>query len=113
MTQVNEPIRVHAALDSDVNIGPIPGSQIWYWAGAMIITIIVCKILSRGWPVGFPLFAWMASTSWILTGKNSWIYLNRFHKPQRYIFAGLTYEPFLKFATNRKKDKPSRDPVSE
>lgn len=105
MTLIDEPIRVHAALDSNVNIGPIPGSQVWYWAGAAIITFIVCTLLNRGWPVGFPLFAWMASTSWILTGKNSWKFLNRFHKPQRYLFVGLTYEPFLKSTASRKRGK--------
>jgi hypothetical protein len=95
MTSVHQTIRVHKALDAEVNIGPIPGSQIWWWTGALLITIVVCRIIDRGWPVGFPMFAWMAGTSWILTGKDSWKFMNRFHKPRRYVFAGLTYTPFL------------------
>lgn len=95
-SSVNEPIYIQKALSSEVNIGPIPGSQIWWWAGAMIITIIVCTLFNQGWPIGFPLFAWMAGTSWILTGKESWRFLNRFHKPQRYVFAGLLYVSLLK-----------------
>jgi len=92
---VYEPIYVQKALSSEVNIGPVPGSQIWYWAGAMIVTVLFCKLVNRGWPVGFPIFAWLASTSWVLTGTDSWKFLNRFHKPQRYVFAGLRYIPFL------------------
>ena len=95
MHSIYEPIRVHKALDAEVNIGPVPGSQIWWWAGAMLITIILCKILGQSWPVGFPLFVWMAGTSWILTGKDSWKFLNRFHKPKRYVFAQLPYTPIL------------------
>jgi hypothetical protein len=98
LEDVNAPIRVQKALDAEVNIGPIPGSQIWWWAGAMIITVLFCKLINRGWPVGFPLFVWMAATSWILTGKQSWKFLNRFCKPTRYVFAGLTYTPFLQIS---------------
>ena len=92
---VHKPIRVQKALNSEVNIGPVPGSQIWWWSGAMLITVVVCTILNKGWPVGVPLFAWLAGTSWILTGKNSWKFLNRFHKPKRYIFGGLPATSFL------------------
>ncbi|MFK8185198.1 MAG: hypothetical protein AB8B99_17640 [Phormidesmis sp.] len=100
MTSIHEPIRVHKALDAEVNIGPIPGSQIWWWAGAMLITIILCEILNKGWPVGFPLFVWMAGTSWILTGSQAWQFLNRFHKPKRYVFAQLPYTPLLPFSNS-------------
>ena len=97
MTSINDPIRVHKALDAEVNIGPIPGSQIWWWSGAMLITIVLCEILNKGWPLGFPLFIWMAGTSWILTGKDAWKFLNRFHMPKRYVFAQITYQPLLRF----------------
>lgn len=105
MKSIHDPIRVHKALDAEVNIGPIPGSQIWWWAAAMLITIIICKLFNQGWPVGFPLFVWMAGTSWILTGKDSWRFLNRFHKPQRYTFAGLTYKPFFGLSHNADQGK--------
>lgn len=99
---VHQPIYIQKALNSEVNIGPIPGSQIWWWSGAMAITILVCTILNKGWPVGFPLFTWLAGTSWILTGSNSWKFLNRLHKPKRYVFAGLPATSFLESVNARR-----------
>lgn len=112
MRSIYEPIRVHKALDAEVNIGPIPGSQIWWWAGAMLITIIVCEILGQGWPVGFPLFIWIAGTSWILTGKDSWKFLNRFHKPKRYVFAQLPYTPLISFQSHANQSKKQKSKAS-
>ncbi|KPQ33322.1 MAG: hypothetical protein HLUCCA11_18995 [Phormidesmis priestleyi Ana] len=112
MHSIYEPIRVHKALDAEVNIGPIPGSQIWWWSGAMLITIILCNILGKGWPVGFPLFVWMAGTSWILTGNQSWKFLNRFHKPRRYVFAQLPYSPLLQFSSHANKSKKQKGKAS-
>ena len=111
-SSVHEPIYVQKALDSEVNIGPIPGSQIWSWTGAMIVTVLFCKLINRGWPIGFPLFTWLAGTSWILTGKDAWKFLNRFHKPQRYVLAGLAYKSILSPETVHKiksKDRKKRN----
>lgn len=105
MNSIHEPIRVHKALDAEVNIGPIPGSQIWWWSGAMLLTILICRLFGRGWPLGFPLFVWMAGTSWILTGQQSWKFLNRFHKPKRYAFAHLTYTPLLQSKGHENKSQ--------
>lgn len=106
---VRQPIYVQKALNSEVNIGPIPGNQIWWWSGALVITVAICQILGRGWPIGVPLFAWLAGTSWILTGSDSWKYLNRFHKPKRYVFAGLPAASFLEsINTTHKKHKKQR-----
>lgn len=112
MNSIHEPIRVHKALDAEVNIGPVPGSQIWWWSGAMLITVILCKVLGAGWPVGFPLFVWMAGTSWILTGKQSWKFLNRFYKPKRYVFAQLPYTPLIPFQIHANQSKKQKGQAS-
>ena len=109
MDSIHEPIRVHKALDAEVNIGPIPGSQIWWWSGAMLITILICRLFGRGWPLGFPLFVWMAGTSWILTGQQSWKFLNRFHQPKRYTFAQLSYTPLLQSQGHANKSQRQKD----
>jgi len=83
---------VNSLLGQKPSLGPIPGDQVIPWIIIASIAFAGKLFLGLSWLwTGF-VFFWGISTWWILTGKQSWRFLNRFVRCPRWAKTFRFYE---------------------
>lgn len=72
-------VKVNKALGKIPSIGPVPANQILPWIVIIIGSwVVTMELLSLGLAVFFAVSFWLISAWWLLTGKHSYDFTDRF-----------------------------------
>jgi hypothetical protein len=72
-------VKVNKALGKIPSIGPVPANQILPWIIIIISSwIVTMEVFNLGLAVFFAVCFWLIATWWLLTGKNSYDFTDRF-----------------------------------
>lgn len=88
-------IKVSKVLNANTTIAGIPSDQLVPWA---IFLFIAAALWTNGVGVYIvvPLIFWSCGTWWLVMGSQSWRFMNKFHKPPRWVNGNLRYTPKVK-----------------
>jgi hypothetical protein len=77
----DEFIPVNQILNAKPQLGPIPAEQVIPWIVIAIVSYLICQgLLQLDWWATLLVTVWGAASWWVLTGNESWRFLNKFHR---------------------------------
>lgn len=72
-------VKVNKALGKIPSIGPVPANQILPWIAIIIGSwVVTMELFSLGLAAFFAICFWLIATWWLLTGKHSYDFTDRF-----------------------------------
>jgi hypothetical protein len=110
----DEFIPINQILNAKPQLGPIPGEQVIPWLIITIGSYLICQtLLGLDWWATLLVGVWGSATWWVLTGRESWKFLTKFHKSPRWTRGHLPYSSLLNQAQNLVHPSAKTKPTSK
>lgn len=75
---------VNSLLGEKPSLGPIPGDQVIPWSLIAVLSLGLKLFAGLSWTNAGIFLCWGIGCWWLLTGKRSWRFLNRFSRAPRW-----------------------------
>jgi len=86
---------VNQILGTQPALGPVPAELVFPWAVILVVSLLLGQLLGWGWLWSGVLALGLGAAWWLLTGRESWRFRQKFYDVPNWVLGNARYAPLL------------------